>query len=309
MNRSLFWDWLHLVRAEHALMTFFAIIISEMVVTHASLPPSFPAHWLVLGFPAFAFFSALGPALVTAGSFVLNDYQGFASDYANKRWERPLVRGAISRQGARDASIALFLAGLALAFLVNAGAFLITLAFSIAAVLYDPVLKKKPFFGNAYIAASMAIPFFYGYFAVVFTVPGAVFSAQIILDMLKEPVTFLAMVAFLVGLGRELIITLRDVHGDKKVGATTLPMVIGAKNTVRLASFFILSAVALSFAPLLKQFYLYYFFFIAITDALLLLVVVKILSSQSLPTLKTCRNLSLAALIVGLFAFSTLAFK
>ncbi len=309
MNRSLFWDWLHLIRAEHALMTFFAIVISEMVVTHASLPPSFPTHWLALGFPLFAFFSALGPALVTAGSFVLNDYQGFASDYANKRWERPLVRGAISRQAAIWASAAFFATGIALSFFVNVSAFLITLGFSIAAFLYDPVLKKKPFLGNLYIASSMAIPFFYGYFAVVFTVPGTMFSMQIILDLLKEPVTFLAMVAFLVGLGRELIITLRDVHGDKKVGATTLPMVIGAKNTVKLASFFILSAVALSFAPLLEQFYFYYFFFIAITDALLLLVVVKILSSTALATLKSCRNLSLAALIVGLFAFSTLAFK
>ncbi|MFA6049358.1 MAG: geranylgeranylglycerol-phosphate geranylgeranyltransferase [Candidatus Micrarchaeia archaeon] len=306
VTKSLLWDWMHLIRAEHALMTFFAIIISEMVVTQASLPPAFPEFWRNLGFPIFAFFSALGPALVTAASFILNDVQGFASDHANKRFERPLVRGTISKTRARNASIVLFALGLAASFFVNAYAFLITLGFSILAVAYDPVLKKKPFLGNLYIAGSMAIPFVYGNVAASVSAQTFTIPPQLALD---DSIVVFSLVAFVVGLGRELIITLRDVHGDRAVGALTLPMVIGARNTVRLSSFFIISAVALSMVPLLQQFYVYYLFFISGTDALLLFTIYKINKSHDTATLKACRNYTLLALIIGLFAFSTLAFK
>ncbi len=306
MKRSLFWDWLHLMRAEHALMTFFAVIIAEMIITHASLPPAFPAHWLALGFPAFAAFSALGPSLITAASFILNDVQGFSSDYANKRWERPLVRGVIARRKALHAAIILFALGIVLTWFVNPFAFLIALGFSILAIAYDPIFKKKPFLGNAYIASTMAIPFIYGNVAVSVSAQTFTLPPQVAID---QTIVFLSLLAFTVGLGRELIITLRDVKGDRKTGATTLPMILGAKNTVYLSSFFILSAIALSLAPMIRQFNPYYAFFISITDALLLLVVYKTLTDASEHSLKACRNYSLLALIIGLFAFSTLAFS
>lgn len=310
-----FVDWMHLLRVEHALMTFFAVIIAELIVTSGG---SLPSTVNILGFRPdfvfFAFFTALGPALITAGSFILNDLQGFESDQENKRWERPLVRGVIGKKKALKASVALFVSGLSIAFLVNLYCFLLALAFSVFAVYYDPVLKKRPLIGNAFIASSMAIPFLYGNLAVLPSAYSSMFPPQI---SFYGPIIVFSLIAFVVGLGRELIITLRDVEGDRMVGAKTLPMLLGKRKTAWAASIFLISAILLSFLPLLPSgafnvgdsFNIYYFSLISVTDALLITVILKILHSQSVSTLKACRNISLAALIVGLFAFSTFAFS
>jgi geranylgeranylglycerol-phosphate geranylgeranyltransferase len=274
-------DWIALTRAEHAVIVAIAIIASEFVVSKR-----FSYSQML--------FPAIGPALITLGSFAWNDYFGVKTDRAMKRFERPLVSGKIGRKTAFYAAILLFVLGLAAALFVNQTVFAIAALFTIASMLYDPILKKIPLLGNAFIASAMSISFLYGNY---------VFS-----ETLNPFVLLFVAISFFAGLGRELTITLRDVEGDKKIGAKTLPMLIGAKKTVILASVLFHLAVVLSLAPLAQEIKIAYLIPIAITGVLFLLSAWTITFSQTTRVLKKARNYTLYGLLIGVIAFATLGF-
>lgn len=274
--------WHRLFRSEHALITFLGVLVSGLLVSRS--------------FSLSLIFAAIGPALITLAAFALNDYFGYETDKANKRTDRPIVAGKIKRQHALYAALALFIVGLLLTYFVNFTVFLLSLIYVALCFLYDPFLKKLPLLGNAFIALTMSGPFVYGSLAVSTGV--------------STIVTLLAAIAFLVGLGRELLNTLRDVEGDKKINALTLPMLLGGKNTAILSSLLIFSAVLLSLFPFFGSYLrapLFYSVFLIPCDFLLLLTVYKVLKSQDSYTLKKCRNYTLAALGCGVLAFLALA--
>ena len=274
--------WLRLARIEHAFIAAFAVVAAQALVTKR--------------FDAAFLFPALAPFFITAASFVLNDYYDFKSDKALKRKDRPLVSGAIARKHALYAAAALYALGVSFALFVPAGASVIALAYAALSVAYNAWLKRLPLIGNVFIASSMAVCFVYGNFCV---------SAA-----LNYFVSVFALMSFLTGLGRELLITMRDVAGDKKIGARTLPMLLGAKRTVIVADALVYAGVVLSFFPLfaLPALFLPYGVLIIAADALLVAVVLKTWVSQSRETLQFARNASLAAMLVGVIAFASLAF-
>ncbi|HLC38428.1 MAG TPA: UbiA family prenyltransferase [Candidatus Norongarragalinales archaeon] len=274
-------DWIALTRAEHALIVAIAVIASEFVVSKRF---SF----------AQMLYPALGPALITLGAFAWNDFFGVKTDAAMKRLERPLVSGKIGRKTAFYGALLFFALGLIATLFVSQTVFIIAALFTVASMLYDPVLKKIPLLGNAFIASSMSISFLYGNY---------VFS-----DTLNPYVLLFAGISFLAGLGRELILTLRDMEGDRKIGAKTLPMLIGTKKTVILASALFHLAVGLSFAPLMNSIKPAYLMPIAVTDVLFLLTAWTITFKQTPLVLKKARNYTLYGLLIGVIAFATLGF-
>ncbi|MFH1751140.1 MAG: UbiA family prenyltransferase, partial [Candidatus Micrarchaeota archaeon] len=171
--------------------------------------------------------------------------------------------------------------------------FAIALFFVFLSAIYDNYLKKRPLLGNAYIAGSMAISFIYGNFAVA--------------RELQEIIFLFAAISFMAGMGRELIITLRDVKGDRKVGARTLPMILGREGTLKLASFFFLTAIVLSWAPIGGNYLSAYSLLILANNLLLIYCIFLLYGKGSVENFRKARNLSLLALIVGLCAFGTLA--
>ncbi len=278
--------WHRLFRTEHALITFIGVAAGAFLAVGSSTDKFLP------GFLIFLAVSALGPALITLAAFALNDYFGYETDRVNKRKDRPIVSGEIKRNHALYAALTLFALGLIATYFVNFTVFLLSLLYVVLCFAYDTFLKKLPLLGNVFIALTMAGPLVYGNLAVYAS--------------LSSTVVLLAVIAFLVGLGRELLNTLRDVQGDKKIGATTLPMLLGGKNTVLLSSLFIIAAVLLSFVPLSSAPFLYVVPLIP-CDFLLLLTVYKVLKSQDNVTLKQCRNYTLFALVFGVVAFLSLA--
>ncbi|MFH1056247.1 MAG: UbiA family prenyltransferase [Candidatus Micrarchaeota archaeon] len=271
-------DWIALTRAEHSAIVFIAIIASEFVVAKKiSLEMIFPA---------------IGPALITLGAFAWNDYFGIKTDSFLKRLDRPLVSGRVGRKTAFYGAIALFALGCVFASLVNQVVFTIALAFTVLSMLYDVFLKKTPLLGNAFIASSMSFSFLYGNYAVS--------------TVLNHYVLLFIAISFFAGLGRELVITLRDVKGDEKIGAKTLPMVIGTKGTVILSSALFHLAVVISLAPFMQSINLAYLLFIGIADVLILISAWKLVFNQTTPTLKKIRNYTLYALMAGVIAFLAL---
>lgn len=285
--RSKIEAWLRLARIEHSFITFTAVVLGQAVAIGAT-------RFLTI-LPT-AVFSAIGPALITAAAFILNDWAGYESDRKNGRKDRPLVAGVIDRKSALYASIVLFLAGLLLVIpLANTLLFLIAAIYVLLSIAYDPLLKKLPLVGNVFIAASMAIPFVYGNFVVL---P----------DSLDLRVVLLVLIAVFAGIGRELIITLRDVKGDRAIGAKTLPMILGPRRTAMAATYFIVVAVGISFIPAQtwgKSFL--YVPAVLVADALFLKTVVEIMHNQKQETLAKARNRTLLAMAIGTLAFAGLA--
>lgn len=277
-------NWWRLTRAEHAFLTAFAVVMAEAIVMK-----SFSTAFLL---------PALAPFFIVLASFALNDFQGFESDKANKRFDRPLVSGKIRRAHALYSAMLFYLLGLVSLTYVNTTAFAIGLAFAILSFFYDSLLKRIPLVGNAFIASSMSIAFIYG---------NAVLTNS--LSNLNYFILAFAGMAFFSGLGRELLITLRDVKGDKKAGMLTLPMLLGKRKTVILASTLIYIAVAVSFFPPLYAFFLPYLILVIIADALWLVVTKLVVFGAGADALKRARNYSLYALFLGLLAFASLVFS
>jgi geranylgeranylglycerol-phosphate geranylgeranyltransferase len=170
------------------------------------------------------------------GSFALNDYFDVKTDKANKRHDRPIASGEIAPQAALIAALLCYVVGIAAALPLPPLALYITLIFAALSIAYNFKLKELPLVGNKYIAASMAIPFLFGNLVV----------APIIYPWILA----IALVAFVAGLGREIIKSAEDMEGDvKHRGARTLPVVIGKKNALLLSAALYAALVPLSLLP------------------------------------------------------------
>ncbi len=215
--------YMRLFRIEHALMLAVAVLIGEL------LSGALPALPLIIC-------SLAVPVFIEMGSFALNDYFDVKTDKANKRKDRPLASGEISPQSALFAAAACYIIGIAAALPLSTAALYITLIFAALSIIYNFKLKELPLIGNIYIAASMAIPFLFGNLVVA---PG-IFAR----------IWAIALVAFVAGLGREIIKSAEDMEGDvKHRNARTLPVVIGKKNALHAAAILYAFLVPISLWP------------------------------------------------------------
>lgn len=269
--------FVQLTRLEHAVMLSLAVIIGQAIAIKG-VPP--------LDILAIA---ALSPFFIEIGSFAINDYWDLDTDLKNRRKDRPLVRRELSPEFALFVSIFSFPVGIILAYFVNWLAFGIALIFSLLAILYSYSLKKTAVAGNAVIALSMAIPFIFGNMSVTYRVSYAV--------------VVLSLMAFLMGFGREIAGSIRDIKGDIAQGRRTLPYAIGAKKSGYVAVLSILAAVALSPALYLADAAyrdVFYIALVGLTDLLLLWSSYLVLSQGNL---RLVRNLTLASIGTGLLGF------
>lgn len=287
-----FWD---LTRFDHAILVAIGIIVGEALVL-GGLPPN---HALI--------FSVAAGVFISMGAFALNDYLDFKADKKNYRTDRPLVRGELSPNTAFYFSLICIPLGVLCSALVDSNYIVVWTAalFALLSITYDYYLKKIALVGNLAIAASMAIPFIFG---------NLVVSGE-----LSTPVIVLAAIAFFLGLGREIIKSIQDMEGDKAAGRRTLPIIAGERDSMHLASFFILVAIVLSFMPFMwldkyadNLVYLFpimladLLLIFVITDAILVLKIKSGLGGQK--KLKAMRALTLLAMMLGLAGFLLGAF-
>ncbi len=190
-------------------------------------------HLLNLTVPTNLLLSLLAvPFFVSAGAFILNDYYDVHTDRINKKLT-PIVKGEIPRLWAYFMGV-LFL-GIGVISALPLGLIGLVIAFLFAALswAYDYYLKDIALIGNITIALSMSIVF--------------IFTEASLLGTLSYPTLIISAIAFLFGLGRELIKTVQDMEGDAKArGSKTLPMIIGANLSIILATFLILLAGVLN---------------------------------------------------------------
>jgi geranylgeranylglycerol-phosphate geranylgeranyltransferase len=237
--------------------------------------------------------ASLPPLLIGLASFAINDFFDVETDRKNRRNDRPLVNGSATKNEAYFLAIGLFFLGVLLSFALPAECYFLAGIFAIVAFLYSYTLKDFPLVGNLYIASTMAVPFIYGSYSVS--------------QELGQGVVVLALIAFVTGMAREIAGDVRDAEGDKARDSRTLPFIVGRRNAVLVQSLLYLLAVAMSAYPYLfvPEFAGDYKYLvpIAITDLLIVYSAVSTITDSSVASFRRSRNVSLAALGIGLLGF------
>lgn len=271
-----YWE---LLRLEHGIMYGLGVLIGIFLGGGAGI------EILILGF--------LTAVFLQASAFAMNDYIDYEVDLANKRIDRPLVRGELSKKTALALSIIFFPLGLLSAFLISLKAFLFAFVVTILAYLYNAKLKELGFVGNAYVAFTMCAPFIFGG----------------IISKFNSTIILLSLIAFLSGIGREIMKGIEDVEGDALRNVRSIARIYGVKTAVLLSSIFFVLAVFLSLLPpLLIQEYadLKYIIPVAVTDVILISVAFR-LPKQS-KSISKFRKETLLAMVFGLIGFLAGAF-
>lgn len=282
-----------LMRLEHGVMIFIAILIGSIIAQKALGVAGFPpVDKLVL-----TFFTAL---FLEASTFALNDYYDLAIDRKNKRDDRPLVRGDLSPKTALYLFFVFFPLGIICSYFVNYTCFTIALITALLAILYDVKMKKIKFLGNFYIAYVMAIPFVFGAAAVI-KVGSSSFE-------IHPAIYIIALIAFLAGSGREIMKDVMDFAGDKEEGVKSFPRYIGIRKSNIVAACFYLTAIVFSLIPFFMSRYdmyyynYYYLAVVLITDIMFLATSLQLLFKSDI-NIKIHRKSTLIAIFVGLIAF------
>ncbi|MEM0022436.1 MAG: UbiA family prenyltransferase [Archaeoglobaceae archaeon] len=281
LRRSLKALW-QLLRLEHGIMYGIGVLIGIFLGGGADFKN------ISLGF--------LTAVFLQASAFALNDYFDYYVDMANRRFDRPLVRGELSRNTALFLSLLLFPIGIVFASLISPIAFLFATLVTILGFAYDYKLKELGFLGNIYIAFTMAAPFIFGG----------------LIAELRGSILLLSLIAFFCGVGREVMKGIEDVEGDAIRNVKTIARVHGVEKAVRISSIFFLIAVLLSFAPPLviaEYLDLKYIVPVAITDFLLLKVILELQKSKNVSKdVAKFRKRTLFAMLLGLIGFLAGAF-
>jgi len=273
-----------LFRIEHAFMLSFAVVLAILIASNGALLPA-----VAVVAAAFAV-----PFFIEMGSFALNDYFDVKTDKENKRGDRPIASDEISLQAALAAAAISYAVGIAASFALPAICTLIAVVFAILSIAYNWKLKDLPLVGNAYIAASMAIPFLFG--------------DLVVSGSLHASLLAIAAVAFVAGLGREIIKSTEDVEGDvKHRKSKTLPAIIGKKNSACIAAALYLALVPLSFLPFVYGLRLNTLSIgmVALTALSFAYMGYSAAKEQDNASLEAVRKASLLALGIGLLGYAT----
>ena len=276
-----------LTRLEHGLMYGCGVIIGIIIAGGSSY-----------GAAIFGFFTAL---FIQAGTFALNDYYDLESDVANRRMDRPLVRGELRKEEALlvaclATALGIIFAAFLAIFLKSLIFFLLALTLAALGILYDIKMKEFLAVSNFYIAFTMAVPFVFG-------------------GLIAEPertevvllILILSSIAFFAGFGREVMKDMADVKGDALRNVRSIARVYGMEKAKSTAVFSYSLAVILSAVP----------FFLVNTSYFINLAYILPVMAADVLFVHTCLGLrkgvdinynylrkeTLIAIVIGLIAF------
>ncbi len=227
--------------------------------------------------------------LFTAAGNSLNDYYDREVDRVNHP-ERPIPSGRVPPRGALVTALVLFVPTIPWSLLLRWELLLVVLINLALMSSYELVFKRGGFRGNLLISWLVASLFIFGGLA-VYDSPAAL-----------QRILWLAVLAFLSTVGREVIKDIQDVRGD--VDRRTLPMRIGERGASRLAALTLTLAVALSFVPwslgVLGSYYLYV---VLVADAMFIYAALNVFRNPaaSQRTAKYAMMVALVAFLVGGF--------
>ena len=268
---------LTLIRPINSIMIGFAVLVG-IIITNPSLV-----------FSEFSFVGFLIGFFISSYSMVINDIYDIDIDKIN-RPDRPLPSGRVTLNEAKLFSVFLLFIGISLSIISiirydsSILIFFITIFFSFISWLYSYSLKKRGLIGNFIVAISMTIPF--------------IFGGIIINGFTNVLLLSFSTIAFLSGLGREIVKTIFDVKGDKSKHVNTISITLGVSNAAKLGGFLILCAVLVSIIPfVLGSVDPIYFIFLILPNSLMLYSSLKIIFDHSESSAYRIKNLLLMGML------------
>jgi len=187
---------------------------------------------------------------IGAGCHPFNDYFDYEIDKISHP-KRPLPSGIFKPISGMYIGIIFFVISLVLSSLINIFCLSINLIGIVLIFFYESSLKNKGLAGNIVVAFTVSLTFIYG---------GAIVG-----DLFKP--TFFSMITFFIFFGREIIMDVRDFEGDKKT-RVTLPLIIGKKFAVYLASLMVSISMIILFVPFFYGLFSIWYELLAIALAL-----------------------------------------
>ncbi|MEE9237617.1 MAG: UbiA family prenyltransferase [Thermoplasmata archaeon] len=267
--------YLRLIRPVNCVMSAVGCLLGSYVAVGSTAPLD-----LLLALQAAAI-----ALLFTAGGNSLNDYYDRDVDGINHP-DRPIPSGSVSPRGALAMAAILFAPTIPWSLFIRWELLVLVLINLALMSSYEVVFKREGFRGNMLISWLVSSLFIFGGLAVY---EGSIEALQRVL--------FLALLAFLATLGREVIKDIEDVTGD--VGRRTLPMRLGETGAGRVASLSLLLAVGLSAVPAtLGVLSIYYLFTVLGADAMFIYAA---LNSSRRPA--TARRAAKYGMLIALLAF------
>lgn len=224
-------------------------------------------------------------------SFVLNDFFDSEKDSVNLP-KRPIPSGKVSKSEALNISLMLVLAGSLSGYMVSIRALILFLTGVLLNVVYSGIIRKSnmiEFLGNLVTGILCSILFLYGW-----TVGGDI-----------KPLVVPMVLTFLFITGREILLDIRDVEGDRRFGMKTFPVILGEKRALFLAASFILFVVILNPIPYFLGLYnfLYLVLVSVLTNILLLISIGLLLSGISPQKLQSVFHLTRVSFLIGAVGF------
>ena len=264
-----------IARIPNCFMMGLAVLVGEFM----TLGPAMRAYSAVIGF-------LVGFTLV-AGSMAVNDILDKEIDQINTP-SRPIPSGRVSKtEAAAFAAITLGV-GLCLAFALSAVNLLIAILAVTLMFYYNRFGKKTGLPGNAAVSANLAIPFIFG---------GAVGGISSILYVF-------ASIAFLAGMGREIVKGMADIVGDSKRGVKTLAVSRGLGIASKTGALFFVMAVLLSAIPIILRMVSWLYVPIVLAcDLGFLYSAYSIVMDHSPKNAVRSKNQALVWMLLGLIAF------
>ncbi|MFH1445714.1 MAG: UbiA family prenyltransferase [Nanoarchaeota archaeon] len=223
--------YIEILRPSVCLMTLLGIVIGSVVAG-------------VLTSPILIVLAVIASVLITGAGNALNDYYDIETDKINAP-KRVLPSGRMKPKNVPPYTFLLYSFGIVISFIISYWFLFLAILNVFISTAYAMKLKKTPLVGSigvSWLGAS------------AFLAPSLFFNPAIILEVL-----LLSSIAFFGSLSREVLKAIRDVEGDKKIGAKTLPIVIGEKKSFALAAVFLLIGCVLLAVPfLLSLFNVFY---------------------------------------------------
>ena len=282
-----------LTRLEHGVMYGLGVILG-IIIAGGKFYETAPVFGVSLVIPSqialLGFFTAL---FIQAGTFALNDFCDLESDIANRRIDRPLVRGVMRKEEALLVAILATTLGIICASFLNPILFLFALISAVLGILYDLKIKEFLAVSNGYIAFTMAIPFIFG---------GLIVEPE----RIELVLLILSSIAFLAGFGREVMKDIADVKGDTLRNIRSIARVYGTEKAKRVVVFSYTLALILSVIPFFTYHTSYFFnpaYLLPIIAADMLLVHTCFKLQEVDIDYNYTRKETLIAIGIGLFAF------
>lgn len=197
------------------------------------------APWLMTGNPvpgSAVLLSSAAVFLVAVGCYAFDDYFDRGCDAANERWDRPLVSGSPTPRVAFAIGTLAFLLSAIAALLAGASTAIIVALGAALAMVYNRWLQGLFPLKNILLAGAFPAPLVIGGLAA---------------DTPMALLLYCAGLAYVIGLGFEVMIDIADIAGDRAGGVVTLATRYDAGVASRVAAALYAAGAVLILLPFL----------------------------------------------------------